>query len=127
MEVRRQLVAEGAVAVRPLAEVGAVDPDLAIAVHAVEFDEHDLAAVSRGDGERLAIPAHATGQRAARYAGRVLLAELAFDAPVVGQVQRTPGGVVKCDVLGARYVAELEAPSGIELFGFALRGERTRD
>src|SRR2546427_13160652 len=62
-EVRRQLVAEGAVPVRPLPQVMPVDPDFAVAVDAIELDEHQLARVPLGDGESFSVPAHPTGQR----------------------------------------------------------------
>src|SRR5205807_2186501 len=69
-EVRRELVAEGAVAIRPLPEVMPVDPDLAVTVGAVELDEHQPARVPLGYGERLAVPPHPAGQRPAAGAAR---------------------------------------------------------
>src|SRR5439155_27193209 len=88
-----QLVAARAIPVRAFPQILAVDPHFAVAIHAVEFDEDDLAAVHRGHGERLAIPPDAARQRTARHAGVVLLAELAFDTPIVRQVERAPAGI----------------------------------
>ena len=47
-DVGSELVPERAVAVGPLPEGAAVDPDLAVAVHAIELDEYDPAGVAGG-------------------------------------------------------------------------------
>src|SRR5256886_4246214 len=68
----------------------AVDPDLAVPVDAIELHEHQPARVPLGYGERLAVPAHAAGERAAARSGGVRVAELPLDAPVVRQIQAAP-------------------------------------
>src|SRR6266699_1588381 len=125
--MRRQLVAERAIAIRPLAEVLAVDPDLAVAIHAIELDEHDLTGVAGGKCERLPIPGDAAGECATGHARGVLLAERSLDAPVVGQIQPAPGGVGEPRLLRARHVAEMKAPPTIETLGFALRQQHQEE
>ena len=114
-QVRGELIAEGAVAVRPLAEVMAVDPDLTVSIHAVEFDENELVAVALCDSEGLTVPAHAAGERATARPGGIPRAELALDAPVVRQVERSPTRIVQGHVLPACYIAEMEFPVRIEV------------
>ena len=86
----RQFIFEGAVAVRTFAEIVTVNPNLTVAIDSVEFDEDEFSFLRGGDRKRLAIPADAAGQRAAASAGRVLLAELTFNAPVVWQIKLSP-------------------------------------
>src|SRR5437867_5340764 len=102
--MRRQRIAERAVAVRSLAQVVTVDPDLAVAVHAVEVDERQASTVRHGNRECLAIPTDSAWQRATADAGRMRLTEFSLDAPVVGQVERAPSGIVEGGVVGARDV-----------------------
>src|SRR2546430_613208 len=91
-----------------------VDPDLAVAIHAVELDEHQPARILRGSVEGLAVPADAAGQRPALRAGGVLLTEFPRDAPIVRQVERPPRGVGERRLLCPGNVPEMESPSGIE-------------
>jgi len=126
VEIRRELVLEGAVAVGPLPQVVPVDPDLAIAVHAVELDEHEPARILRGHEEDLAVPPHAAGQRPTPRTGRVLLAEFPLDAPVVRQVERAPGGVGERRFLCCGNVPEMESPIAIEGERRPLLGRRWR-
>src|SRR2546430_1549332 len=125
-EVRRELVSEGAVAVRPLPQVVPVDPDLAVAIHAVELDEHEPARIRHGNKEGLAVPAHAARQRPALRAGGILLAEFPLDAPIVRHVQRPPGGVGERRLLCPGHVPEMESPSAIERPRRPLLGGRRR-
>ena len=85
-EVRRQFIFESAVAIRAFAEIVAIEPNLAVAIDAVKLDKDQFAFGSCGNGERLAIPAEAAGQRATAGAGGILFAKTAFDTPVVWQV-----------------------------------------
>ena len=83
--MRSQLIAERAVSVRTLAQVASVDPDLAVAIDPVEVDEHQAVRVTVWQGEALAVPSRSSRQGTAAGRGGIVLAELAFDAPVVGQ------------------------------------------
>src|SRR5512143_1199531 len=93
----------------------AVDPDLAVAVHAVEIDEHQPPAVRHRHGEGLAVPSDAAWQRTAGDAGRARVAELTLDAPVMRHVERSPGRIGETHRLGAGNVAEMESPIPIEV------------
>src|SRR5713101_2211875 len=92
-EVWGKVVTERAVPVGSLPEVLPVDPHLAVAIDAVEFDEDQLAGIGRRNGERLAIPPHAARQRAAPHARGILFAEFSLDAPVVRHIERAPAGI----------------------------------
>src|SRR2546430_1922950 len=82
-------------AVRQFADVMAVDPDLTVSIYPVEFDENEPVAVALRDSKGLAVPAQAAGERAAARSGGIPRAELALDAPVVRQVQRSPARIVQ--------------------------------
>src|SRR5581483_5543945 len=114
LKVPRELVAETDIAVRPLAQVEAVDPDVAIGHHSVEFDEDPLTGSTCRQGEMLAVPAHAGRQKPAGPASWIFLVEGSFDAPIVRDVDGTPAGVVEFDRFGAGGVALFKTPVGIE-------------
>ena len=109
-----QFVAETDVTVGPLAEVEAVDPDVAVGHDAVEVDEDATLGIIRRKYEMLAIPADAGGQKAARAAGGIICIERAFDAPVMGHVQAAPRGVIKVGFLGVRGIGLEKAPIKVE-------------
>ena len=96
-----------------------VDPDLAIAIDPVEFDKDRLPFRSQGHGKGLAIPTNAAGQCAAASARRSLLTELAFNAPVVGQIESSPLRIVQIHILSVGNFAELKAPILVERNSFA--------
>ena len=64
--------------------------------------------------ETLAITADAAWQCTATGAGRRLFTELAFDAPVVRQIEPPPPRVVEVRRLGPLRAAALEAPVVVE-------------
>ena len=68
--------------------------------------------------ESLAIPTDATGQCAATGSRRRLLTELAFDTPVVREIQLPPLRIVQVYVLSTRYIAKVKAPVLIENYSF---------
>ena len=90
VEVAGEFVAESDVAVGALAEVVAVDPDVAVGHDAVELDEDAAVGVGDGDGEVFAIPADTVGEVGSALSGRVGLGERAFDGPVVGDAEGAP-------------------------------------
>ena len=67
-----------------------VDPDLAVAIHAVEINERQPILVSSRQRERLTIPTDAARQCSSAWSRRILLAELTLYAPVMRQVQAPP-------------------------------------
>ncbi len=121
-EVRRDVVGDGGVAVRPPAEVGAVDPDVGVHVDAVELERHAAAARAGGKAERLAVPAGAGREVAVAPAAGGVLARRPLDAPVVREVEPAPGAIVEPGALGALMVAEGEAPSRVHGEALALSG-----
>src|SRR5207244_12883352 len=72
------------------------------------------------DGQGLAVPPHAAGQRPAAGSGGVRVAELSLDAPIVRQIQGAPAGIVERPFLSAGDVAQVESPSAVEAEGRAL-------
>ena len=113
-QMRRQIVCERDIAVRTFSEIVTVDPNLTVAIDAVKVDEDLFPLAVHGHRECLAIPAEATGQRAAAGAGRGLFTELAFDTPVVRQIQLPPLSIVETRVLHVRDIAKLKAPILVE-------------
>lgn len=63
-----------------------------IHVDAAEVNEVLLASVA--DGERLAIPTDTARKSTSSRPRRIVLAEVAFDRPIVWKVQFTPSGIV---------------------------------
>ena len=86
-----QFVAEAHIPIGPLAQRKPVDPDFAIGHHAIELHEHAARRGIGGQHKVFAVPAHSAGQKRARSARRSLFVEGAFDAPIVGQADGTPG------------------------------------
>ena len=96
IDVRRQLHAEGLIAVRPGSHVLAVEPDFGVGHGTVEVDEDTLALVADRNREMLAVPADALPRQLAGVA-RKIVAEGALDPPVMGNVKRSPRGVIELD------------------------------
>ncbi|OPZ19541.1 MAG: hypothetical protein BWZ10_00916 [candidate division BRC1 bacterium ADurb.BinA364] len=111
---RSQLVFEAHVAVRPLAQMAAVDPDIGVHVNAVEFDENAAIRPSRIEAELLAIPSDARGEESAFCPGGRVLIHSALDSPVVRQIQAPPGRIVVIQALRAWRFAQLETPALVE-------------
>src|SRR6201996_730478 len=116
----RQVVREGAEAIRPHAQRNPVDPDLAALINAIELQCNALAAGRGRKKELLPIPADPSGQVGRRPLAGCIFAEWAFNTPVVGQVQRSPIAVVKIWRLGAIRIALEKFPLAVEV-GFTLR------
>jgi hypothetical protein len=95
-----------------------VDPNLTIAIHAVKLNKDQLPVRARGNGKRFAIPAETTWQRSTLKARRILLAEFAFDTPVMRKIQLPPLRIVESDVLCVRGVAKSKAPILVERNSF---------
>jgi hypothetical protein len=119
--MRREIVGESDVAIGTLAQVLAVDPHFAVLIDAVELDDDGAVLVGIGHAEALAIPGDARGQASL---GFFLLAEGAFDAPIVGQIDRAPWGVGELGLLGAGRVSLEELPAEIKGLADSRRGVR---
>jgi hypothetical protein len=121
----REVVAEADEAVGPATEELPVDPDLAVHVDAVELHD-DLLPGHGGEREALPVPADPVVEVAARGLALGRRVERPLDAPVVGQVERAPGGVVEAGPPRGRVVPELEAPAAVEgdHLARACRGRR---
>ncbi len=89
-EVTRDVVGEADVTVRSFAEVDAVDPDVAVHVHAVELQARLEATSTRRHAERLAIPADAAGEERELSAAGSVLTHRSLDAPVMREVHAAP-------------------------------------
>src|SRR5712692_7937056 len=105
--MRRQFVFKGNVSIRSLTEVMTVDPYLAVAIDAVEVNEHQLAFRGFRNVESLAIPSQAAGQGPSAGASRIPFIEFPFDAPVVWQIQPPPLCIIKVRALAVDNVAKM--------------------
>ena len=97
VELVRDVVAERTVTVRTRSGRQAVHIDGAVHEDAVELDHRQAAAGSDSFRRRemLPVPAYASRKCTATGSGRVVLAEFAFYAPVVREMQTAPGSVVE--------------------------------
>src|SRR5690606_22874494 len=102
------------VAVGSLAQVVAVDPHFAIAIHAIKVDEDQFAFFFFRQREGFSIPADTTWQRTTTGCSRVLLIEFTLDAPVMRYGEFTPAGVIKSCTLCQRNITQMKAPALIE-------------
>src|SRR5437773_2440437 len=92
----------------------AIDPNLAVAIDAIEIDQDELALSRQWNTECLAVPANAAGQCAASSARRILLVEFAFNAPIMRQIQFPPVGIIEIWILSVGNIAQMESPRLIE-------------
>jgi hypothetical protein len=83
-----------------------------------------VAGRARRQQERLAIPADARGEVATAPARGGVLTRRPFDAPVVRQVEPPPLAIVEPRLLGARGIAEGEAPARVHRQALALARRR---
>jgi hypothetical protein len=119
--VRREIVGEGDVAVGTLAQILAVDPHFAVLIDTVELDKDGAVLVRLGQAKAFPIPADAGGKVSL---GFLLVAERAFDAPIVRQVDRAPGGIGELWLLGAGRVSLEKLPPEVEGLADSRRGTR---
>jgi hypothetical protein len=82
----RDVICEADIPVRPLPEVDAVDPDVAVHVHSIELQECLEATNTRRHPERLAIPTDSAGEERELSAAGCILAHRSLDAPIVREV-----------------------------------------
>src|SRR5580658_5006695 len=117
-----QFIEEWNVTVGPVAQMMAVDPDVAVLVDAVEFDRNDFAAPGRRDTELLAVPTDSGWHVAAGASGGRMLIDWPLDAPVMWQVKRSPIHIFEGRLFGSRCIVSDKPPSKVE----ALRNSRER-
>ena len=119
VEVRREVVVEADVAVGSMAEEFAVAVDVGVGHDAVEGDVGAFGGVDLCNGEVMAIPADAGREETSGGAAGGVFFDGAGDAPVVGEVDGLPCGVVVVWGLGVGCVALQEAPARGELLDLA--------
>ncbi len=101
---------EAGVAVGVGGDLLAVEVESGALVDAFKFEgEVAMGEVCAGE-EGVAVPGDAGGEEAAVAAHGVFGVGVAFDAPVVGEGDGAPGGVVELGILGIGEVAEVEFP-----------------
>ena len=116
-QVRRQIVFEGGVAVGTVAQMPAVDPDVAVAVYAIEIDK-DLAAAFR-NGELKCLPVPTDPARQIARAAGIGRGVRAFNRPIVRQVHLPPVPIVEFRPFRAGGIGFVELPAGVEVHTFA--------
>ena len=112
-QVGRQVQREARVAIRPLANLMPVEPDVSVGHGAVELDGEVVALRLGRQHEVFAVPTRARYRQAAGV-GVVGAVEGPFDRPIVWQRERAPLRVVIVRALGARGFAFEEAPVVVE-------------
>jgi len=105
VQLWREIKTETGVAVGLSAELGAIEVDGRVAVDAIKFDADSLALPIRGSSERFAIPTSAGRKKTAPGSGRIVFVGRRLDAPVVGEIDGTPGIVGEGAGFGAARVA----------------------
>ncbi len=100
VEVRGEVVVEADVAVGAVAEEFAVAVDVGVGHDAVEGDVGALGGVEFWQRERVAIPGDAGGEEASGCAAWGVFFDGAGDAPVVGEGDGLPCGVVEGREIG---------------------------
>src|SRR6185369_11508378 len=108
-------------------EILTIDPDLAVAIHTIKLNKHQLSFGSHWDSERLPIPTHATGQCAATSPRRRVLTKLALDTPVVRQIELPPLRIVQSRVLRVRNLTKVKPPILSKQNSFSRTRIRKRD
>src|ERR1041384_928334 len=116
--MRGQLIRERDVAVGTLTEILPINPNLAVAIHAIKLDKDQLSFRSHRNSERLAIPTQPARQGAATSPRRRVFTKFAFDAPIVRQIELAPLLIVQPRVLSISDVTEMKPPTLIERDSF---------
>jgi hypothetical protein len=109
-----QFVPKAHVAVRTFAEMVAIDPNITVCHHTVEFDEYTFAFRVGLKGEVFAIPADPGWKKAAGAASWTVFVEWTFDTPVVRYVEFAPGRVIEVTSFSASRVAFKEEPGRVK-------------
>lgn len=116
-----KFVAEADIAVGTFAKVEAVDPDVAVSHHAVEFDENMAPSVVCWQVEMFAVPTDTAWQIAASATRWAVLVIRTFNAPIMGHVKPAPRGIIKFRLLGTRRIGLEKTPIKVEGCGDSSR------
>ena len=112
-EQGRQNAFEARIPVRPAAHEVAVDPDIGVVIHPIEFDGDEFVRIGGVELEVFAIPPDAAWGVAITAA--LLSAKRPLTAPVVRHLDLTPGGVIEAGRHRRGEVAFAEAPVFVEV------------
>ena len=115
LHMARQVVEEAYKAVGAMAEVKAVDPNVAIGHDSVEHDIDAAMGIFRGQRKGLAIPGDPGWEKGSSRAAEVVLVNGAGDAPVMRQGDTAPGGIVEGDLCRVGLIALEKLPLRIEI------------
>src|SRR5881227_3769032 len=92
----------------------AVNPNVRVRHHTVEFDQDQTIAKVIRDGEMFPIPTHARRHEAAALTGGVLFIDRPVNAPIMWHGELAPTRVVELVSLGAGNISFEKAPIAIE-------------
>ena len=114
VKVRREVVVEADVAVGAVAEKFSVAVDVGVGHDAVKGDVSAFRRVEFWQRERMTVPGDAGGEEAAGCARGRVLAYGTGDAPVVGEGDGLPLGIIEGGGFSVGGVGLGEAPVGVE-------------
>lgn len=103
-------------------EILSVEVDGGIPVDALEFHAHAFPGPTCGDREGAAIPCDSIGEVAAAAAFGGIRVHRELDAPIVREIEATPGFGVKGRRFGPGRIVQNELPAGVEEEAFAQKG-----
>src|SRR5436853_3809637 len=109
-----QFIAKADIAKRPLPQVEAIDPNVAVGHDAIEVNEDATARVVSRQPEMFAIPADSCRQKTTRTSRWILLVERPFDTPVMWHVELPPCAVIEVWFLSPWSIASKKTPLAIE-------------
>ena len=121
-----KLILKADVPVGPVTKRNAVDPDIAVLHHPIEFHKYAASGFPGRQREMLAIPHHAARQKRAGTTGKVGLGKGSGDAPIVGHIQLLPAGIGKGAGGGTHGIAGEKFPAGVKISGDPLRQQMAR-
>src|SRR6266702_4801765 len=107
----REFIAEADIAIRPPAQMKAIDPHVAIGHHSIKIYKDATALVTCGKNKMLAIPAHPRRQETTRSAARIVLVKGTFNDPVVWHVESSPLTVIEAGLFGVCGITQTKLPA----------------
>src|ERR1017187_6416851 len=110
-----EIVIETDIPIWALAQVKAVDPNVAVGHHSVERDIDTTMRVLHRKRERLAIPGDPGRKEGSGGAARIALIDGAGDAPVMRKGDRFPSRIVQSGPFGASCFPLNKLPLRIEI------------
>ncbi len=125
-QVPGDVVGEADVAVGPFAQMNAVDPDVAVHVHAVELEPRIAITGTGRQAKGLPVPAGAGREVAHPAAAGRIFPRSPFDAPVMRQVERAPAAIIERRPLRSCGITQGEAPARVHGEALPLRIDGAR-